>query len=263
MKLIQCSWENLNTPRPRWCEFSFYLVCSFFFKFYSSTWPSCLADLLSLRLVGAVGAGRYVKSSYSQGRLTGTWIRAKAPTVASPVFLPLNYPILPKCTTWYFPVILLPSRHLLPPLSPIQSFVPKHSQLQLCNLEGLHPIQFRRLRQIKMRFSLYLWLVEHLLWLLNPSCSPSWVKIHLESLCSTMSADMTKHSSGGVRLLWNKGVNPGILSRWKPSRLVLSYNLTNIRYTSDDRRLPHVGAKFPPNSVLRYLKHLCFSSSFK
>jgi len=32
---------------------------------YSSAWPSCLTDLLSLRLVGAVVVRNYVRSSFS------------------------------------------------------------------------------------------------------------------------------------------------------------------------------------------------------
>jgi len=38
----------------------------FFPFFYSSTWPSYLTDLLSLRLVEGVGARNYVRSSVSK-----------------------------------------------------------------------------------------------------------------------------------------------------------------------------------------------------
>jgi len=41
---------------------------------YSGTWPSYLTDLLSLRLVGTVGARINVRSSHSQPRPTVTWI---------------------------------------------------------------------------------------------------------------------------------------------------------------------------------------------
>ena len=42
--------------------FNLFIYC----LFHSGTWPYYLTDLLSLRLVGEVGARNYVKSSFSQ-----------------------------------------------------------------------------------------------------------------------------------------------------------------------------------------------------
>jgi len=41
--------------------------CFFFFKFYSGTWPSYLIDLLSLRLVGEVKAGKMWRAHSHNG----------------------------------------------------------------------------------------------------------------------------------------------------------------------------------------------------
>lgn len=45
--------------------------------------PSSSTDLLSPRLIRAVGARIYVRSSYSQWRSAVTWIRTQALAVAS------------------------------------------------------------------------------------------------------------------------------------------------------------------------------------
>jgi len=45
-----------------------------FLKFYLGLWPSHLMDLLSLRLVGAVGARINVRGSYSQQGPAVAWI---------------------------------------------------------------------------------------------------------------------------------------------------------------------------------------------
>ena len=46
----------------------------FLFKNYLGTWPSYLTNLLSLRLVGAVGTRINVRNSYSQWWPTPAWI---------------------------------------------------------------------------------------------------------------------------------------------------------------------------------------------
>jgi len=61
-------------------------------EFHSGTQLSFITDLLSLRLAGAVGARNYVRSLYSQ-RVPR--ILTKVLTVASSVFLPLNYRPIP------------------------------------------------------------------------------------------------------------------------------------------------------------------------
>ena len=55
--------------------FAMYPVFCLYYNFsYSGTWPSCLTDLISLRLVGEVGARIIVKSSYSQRGPATAWI---------------------------------------------------------------------------------------------------------------------------------------------------------------------------------------------
>ena len=60
-----------------------------------STWPSYVTNLLSLRLVGAVEAGNYVRSSYSQWGPIVTWIQTQGRLIAGPLLLTtvsLHYP---------------------------------------------------------------------------------------------------------------------------------------------------------------------------
>ena len=49
-------------------------------KIYSGTWPVYLMDVLSLRLVEALGAKINVRSSFSLRWLTGFWIRTQLQT---------------------------------------------------------------------------------------------------------------------------------------------------------------------------------------
>ena len=69
-------------------------LANFCVNLHSGTWPFYRMDLLSLRLVGEVGARITVRRSYSQRWPTATCIRTKVLTVSNPVRLPLSYPVI-------------------------------------------------------------------------------------------------------------------------------------------------------------------------
>ena len=67
----------------------------FFLNSHSGIWPSYWTHLLSLRLVGGVGARMNVRSSYSQRWPAVARIRTQVLTVASPAFLMIDLPRYP------------------------------------------------------------------------------------------------------------------------------------------------------------------------
>ena len=83
-----------HTPTQSvFCQFlPFYSIFPFL---YSDTWLTYLTDLLSQRLIGAVGARINVRSSYSQWWPAANWIQTEVLAVASPALLPLSYPDIP------------------------------------------------------------------------------------------------------------------------------------------------------------------------
>ena len=67
--------------------YSLIVRLSLFLLFYLGTWPTYLADLLSLRLVGEVGGRINVRSSYPRRGPAGAEILTQGPIVASPALL--------------------------------------------------------------------------------------------------------------------------------------------------------------------------------
>ena len=88
----QSPWSNAISPKDQMpigcCMNKNQSVCSTY------TWPSYLTDLLSLRLIGAVGARNYFSSSFSRWALRMTRVWTQYLSIVSQMFLPWCYPAI-------------------------------------------------------------------------------------------------------------------------------------------------------------------------
>ena len=107
LSLLCVRWAVSPSPRR---FFSSDLFLSYFLLLYSGTWSSYLADLLSRRLVGAVGGRNYMKRSYSQWKPAVIGIQTHVLTTVSSVL----YHLYSLCSITYltFHPPFFPSSHL-------------------------------------------------------------------------------------------------------------------------------------------------------